>query len=424
MTTPIFRTKLYFPAPRPSLEVHPRLVERLELGLRSPLTLISAPAGSGKTTLLSEWRANEGVRMPVAWLSLDANDNDPTRFLAYLVAALKAMQPGLTSGAEALLLSSDLPGPEIVATSLIVDIQDFPQHFALVLDDYHAVKEPAIHQTLNLLVENLPSQIHLVLLTRADPSLPLARLRSSGRLTEIRLPQLCFTVDESAAFLNEVMGLDPTPQQVAALEGCVEGWITGQQLAILSMRGRDSASREDFIQAFTGSHHYILDYLTEEALNRQPPEVQRFLLRISQLERLCGSLGDSLTGREDGAATLAQFERSNLFLIPLDDERRWYRYLHLFTDMLTNRLRSSFPNEIPSLQRAAANWFERVGLFDEAIPHALSAQDYAHTDRLLRWELYIAIGTVKRHTVNIFTKLDVANRTEAVAKARQMGLVQ
>jgi LuxR family maltose regulon positive regulatory protein len=384
MPTPILRTKLYFPTPRLSLVARPRLVDRLEQGLQGPLTLISAPAGSGKTTLLSEWRAAKGARMPVAWLSLDPNDNDPVRLLTYLVAALETLQPGLASGVGALLEAGELPPLKVVTTSLIIDMQDFPQDFALVLDDYHVINEQAIHQAFLHFVDNLPPQMHLVLLTRADPPLPLARLRARGQLTEIRLAQLRFTEDEATAFLNEVMGLDLTPQQVVALGARAEGWIAGLQLAALSMQAQDPTSRTEFIQAFTGSHHYILDFLSEEALHHQTPEVQRFLLRTSVLERLCGSLCDALTGREDGADTLAQLERGNLFLIPLDDERHWYRYHHLFADMLLNRLRTSFPDELSDLHLAASIWYESASLSDEAIRHALSAQDYTRAACLLR----------------------------------------
>jgi LuxR family maltose regulon positive regulatory protein len=384
MPTPILRTKLFFPSPRLGLVYRPRLVQRLEQGLQGPLTLISAPAGSGKTTLLSEWRAASGARMPVAWLSLDTNDNDPSRFFTYVAATLETMQPGLVSGVGALLQAGELPAIEVVTTSLIIDLQDFPQNFALVLDDYHDIDEPTIHKAISLLLENMPPQMHLVLLTRADPPLPLARMRAGGQLMEIRLENLRFTVDEATAFLNDVMGLDLTPQQVAALDMRAEGWIAGLQLAALSMQGQDSVGRAEFIRAFAGSHHYILDYLSEEALHHQPPEVQRFLLRTSILERLCGSLCDALTGREDGSASLAKLEKGNLFLIPLDDERCWYRYHHLFADMLANRLRLSAPEELPALHMAASHWYEEAGLSDEAIRHALSARDYDRAAHLLR----------------------------------------
>ena len=384
MATPILRTKLYFPATRPTLVNRPRLVERLDHGMRGPLTLISAPAGSGKTTLLSEWRAEKDGHLPIAWLSLDANDNDPVRFLTYLVAALESLQPGLLTEAESLLETGEMPTLEVITTSLIVDLQDFPRDFALVLDDYHIINTPSIHQVLSMLIDNLPPQMHLVLLTRADPPLPLARLRASGSLTEIRLAQLRFTQEEATAFLNEVMGLELTPEQVSALETRAEGWIAGLQLAALSMQGQDSANRAEFIQAFAGSHHYILDYLSEEAVNRQPPQVQRFLVRTSVLERMCGSLCDVLTGEDNGAETLAMLDRGNLFLIPLDDERRWYRYHHLFAEMLTNRLRTTMPDEVTKLNLVASTWYDQAGLSDEAIRHSLNARDFGNAGRLLR----------------------------------------
>jgi LuxR family transcriptional regulator, maltose regulon positive regulatory protein len=384
LTAPILLTKLYFPAPRTNLAPRPHLVERLHQGLQGPLTLVSAPAGSGKTTLLSEWRQGPGAGLPVAYISLDPRDNDPARFLTYLVAALEGLQSGLGSTAEALLQAGQLPTVETITTSLLVDLQDYPGDFYLVLDDFHVIHEPAIHEALNALIEHLPPQVHLAILTRSDPALPLSRLRLSGRLLEIRLAHLRFSQEEAAAFLNQIMGLELTNEQVAALEARSEGWIAGLQLAALSMQGQDLKARTNFIDDFTGSHHYILDYLAEEALNRQPEPVRDFLLRTSILDRLCGTLCDALTGRQDGVEILLYLERNNLFLVPLDDERHWYRYHNLFADMLANRLRQKSPIEASKLHQLACTWFEQNGLLDEAIRHALSAQDYNRAARLLR----------------------------------------
>jgi LuxR family transcriptional regulator, maltose regulon positive regulatory protein len=384
VTTPILLTKLYFPASRSSLASRPQLVERLHQGLQGPLTLISAPAGSGKTTLLSEWRAGPGAGLPVAYISLDERDNDPACFLSYLVAALERLQSGLASTAEGLLQAGRLPTIETITTSLLVDMQDYPQDFYLVLDDFHVIHEPGIHEGITALIEGFPPQVHLAILTRSDPPLPLSRLRLSGRLVEIRLAHLRFSYEEAAAFLNQIMGLELNPEQVAALEARSEGWIAGLQLAALSMQGQDTNARADFIADFTGSHHYILDYLAEEALNRQPEEIRDFLLRTSILERLCGPLCNELTGRQDGSETLLYLERNNLFLVPLDDERHWYRYHQLFTDMLANRLRQKAPGEIPTLHQRASTWYELNHLPDDAIRHALKAKDYARAASLLR----------------------------------------
>src|SRR6266480_8107135 len=325
--TPRLSTKLHRPQPREQLVRRPQLAERLTQGVMGPLTLVSAPAGFGKTTLLAQWFAESG--MPVAWLSLEPGDNEPVRFLSYLIAALQTLDPHL--GAVALTLLQ-MPQPAAAETVLTLLTNDVGSHgrdggdFALVLDDYHVIEAKALDQALTYLVEHLPPQMHLVIATREDPPLPLARLRARCQLTEVRAIDLRFTPSEAAGFLNQVMGLNLSAQDIAALETRTEGWIAGLQLAAISMQGHQDTT--GFITSFTGSHHFVLDYLVEEVLQQQSERVQTFLLRTSILDRFCGPLCDavmmdpSVSGRE----TLEYLEHANLFLVPLDNERRWYRY--------------------------------------------------------------------------------------------------
>ena len=382
MSMPLLTTKLYFPPARPSLVPRPRLVARLQAGLQGPLTLLSAPAGSGKTMLLSEWRLGPGAGMPVAWLTLDAGDNHPVTFLQYLCAALDTIQPGLAGQTAPLLGSGEPPRPEAVLTLAVNALSRLEQDCLLALDDYHLIEEPALHTALTFLLDHLPPRLHLALLTRADPALPLARLRARGQLTEMRSEHLRFTDAEAAAFLNRVMGLELTAEQVAALEQRTEGWIAGLQLAALSMQGREDIPA--FIAAFAGSHHYIVDYLAEEVLGRLPESRRSFLMQTAILERLCGPLCDALTGGTDGRETLAQLEHANLFVVSLDPEQRWYRYHHLFGDLLRSRLLHDSPDQVVLLHGRAAAWFESQGMFDQAIQHALQAGDYERAARLIR----------------------------------------
>jgi len=365
-SAPLLTTKLYLPPARPTLVPRPRLTAHLSDGLTRPLTLISAPAGFGKTTLLSEWRASDAGRdFPLAWLSLDDDDNNPTRFLTYVVAALATLQPGLGETTLALLHSPQPPPPQAILTSLINDLGEFEDPFALVLDDYHLITAQPVHEALTFILDHLPPPMRLVILTRADPPLPLARLRVRNQLTEIRAADLRFTHDEAATFLNRVMRLALSADDVRALETRTEGWIAGLQLAALalqtplSMEGRGAPSR--FITTFSGSHHYIVDYLADEVLNRQPDPVRAFLLQTSILDRLTGALCDALTQRTDGQVMLEVLEQANLFVIPLDDERRWYRYHHLFADALRNRLQQAQPDWLSDLHRRAAEWHEQNG---------------------------------------------------------------
>jgi LuxR family maltose regulon positive regulatory protein len=394
----LLSTKLYFPPLRAVFVARPRLVERLQAGLRGPLTLISAPAGSGKTTLLSEWRSGPGCKMPAAWLALDAADNDLSRFFQYLTAALNNLQPGIAQQTQPLLQASDPPNTEAILIQLVNTLDGCGQDCALILDDVHLIDAPAIHQALTFLLEHLPLCLHLVLLSRADPPLPLARLRAGGQLVEIRGADLRFSVDETAQFLNQVMGLDLTGAQIGALERRTEGWIAGLQLAALSMRERQDL--DGFVAAFTGSHHYIVEYLVEEVLGHQTEARRQFLLKTSILERFTGSLCDALTGEENGDEVLAELEHANLFVIPLDDEQRWYRYHHLFSDLLHNRLRHFHPEMVTELHTKASAWFELNGSQDEAIHHALQSKDFEGASRLICRNRLNVIYSCSQSTLN------------------------
>ncbi len=409
MSTPILATKLYIPPPRPNMVLRPRLSERLNKGLQRQLTLISAPAGFGKTTLVSEWVAT--CERPVAWLSLDEGENDPARFLAYLVAALQTIASTIGAGVVGVLQAPQPPPTEAILTALLNDITTIPDHFVLVLDDYHVIDARPIDAALTFLLEHLPPQMHLVIATREDPQLPLARLRARGQLTELRAADLRFTRSEAAGFLKGMMGLNLSAQDIAALDERTEGWIAGLQLAAISMQGQqDTAS---FIQSFSGSHHFVLDYLLEEVLKQQSESVQAFLLRTSILNRLCGPLCDAVLGKDEGGRMkdetivehgadakyfslhpssfiLEQLERANLFIVPLDNERRWYRYHHLFADLLRQRLHQSIASStgdpqsrVNELHIRASQWYEDHGLELEAFAHAAAANDIVRAERLI-----------------------------------------
>ncbi len=381
MATPILATKLYIPPPRPQLVPRPRLSERLDEGLRAgrKLTLVAAPAGFGKTTLLSEWLST--TQRPVAWLSLDEDDNDPARFLAYFIAALQTIEPGLGSEALSLLQARQPPPTDVTLATLINEVAGTVQPSVIVLDDYHLIEHRSIHAALTFLLDHLPRQMHLVFASRADPPLPLARLRARGELTELRAADLRFAPGEAAAFLNQVMGLRLAADDIAALENRTEGWIAGLQMAALSMQGRKDIS--PFIRAFTGSHRYIIDYLVEEVLTRQPEHVRGFLLQTSILDRLCGPLCEAVTGQTDGSGQLQALERANLFVVPLDDQRQWYRYHHLFADVLQARLREARPDPLPALHRRASAWYAQHELPVEAVRHALAAGDFEQAANLV-----------------------------------------
>ncbi len=371
MSAPILATKLYIPPPRPKVVLRPRLIEILNDGLHRKLTLISASAGFGKTTLVSNWIACCG--RPIAWLSLDEGDNDPTRFLMYFIAALQTITPNIGAGVLGALQSPQPPSSESILTSLLNEIVTLPDTFIFILDDYHIIDAKPVDDALTFLLAHLPTQMHLVIATREDPDLPLARLRARGQLTELRAADLRFTPAESADFLNQVMGLNLSAENITALETRTEGWIAGLQLAALSMQGRSDT--DNFIQSFTGSHRFVLDYLVEEVLQRQPEGIRNFLLKTSILDRLCGPLGDAVIGQEDGKEMLGALERDNLFIVPLDDQRQWYRYHHLFADVLQAHLMEEQPDQVSTLHRRACEWYEQNDLRPDAIHHALAAND-------------------------------------------------
>jgi LuxR family transcriptional regulator, maltose regulon positive regulatory protein len=352
-------------------------------GLQRKLTLISAPAGFGKTTLVSEWIA--GCKVSVAWLSLDEGDNDPTRFLTYFIAALQTLTPetggpqktggvNIGKGSLAALQSSQPPSIESILTTLLNDITTIRDNFVLVLDDYHMIDSKPVDQALTFIVEHQPPQMHLVIATREDPHLPLARFRARSQLTELRAADLRFTPAEAVEFLNRVMGLNLSVEDIAALETRTEGWIAGLQLAALSIQGRSDTT--GFIQAFTGSQRFVLDYLGEEVLQRQPKHIRSFLLQTAILDRLCAPLCNAVTERDDGKEMLDALERSNLFLIPLDDQRQWYRYHHLFADVLQAHLIEAQPDRVLTLHLRASDWFEQNDLPADAIRHALATKDF------------------------------------------------
>jgi LuxR family transcriptional regulator, maltose regulon positive regulatory protein len=376
MSAPILATKLYIPPPRPGIVPRPRLIDRLNEGLSlgCKLTLISAPAGFGKTTLVSEWVATCG--RPVAWLSLDERDSDPARFISYLVKALQTTQAGIGEGLLAALQSPQPLQIETILTTLLNEISTLPENFLLVLDDYHSIDSQPVDQSLAFLIEHQPPQMHLLIATREDPDLPLPRLRARSQCTELRAADLRFTPTEAAEFLNRIMGLNLSETDVAALEARTEGWIAGLQLAAISMRGHKDAA--GFIQSFTGSHRFVMDYLLEEVLHQQPESIQAFLLRTSILDRMCGPLCDAvlLNPSIPGQATLEVLERANLFIVPMDNERRWYRYHHLFGDLLRKRLGQSLaPEGIAALHTHASEWYENNDLMLEAFRHAAAAND-------------------------------------------------
>jgi LuxR family maltose regulon positive regulatory protein len=390
MAISILVTKLFVPPTRAELVHRPCLIERLNHGLNRKLTLLSAPAGFGKTTLVSHWVENlrdnneiNGQTIKIAWLSLDVDDNDPVRFLTYFIAALNHnIAADLGQGALSLLQSPQPPSNNAVLISLINDLATIPEKMIFVLDDYHLIEAVPIHQALVFLLENLPSQLHLVIATREDPHLPLGRLRARDQLTEIRAADLRFSASEAADFLNQVMGLNLSSEDIAELETRTEGWIAGLQLAAISMR--TSKDRTGFIKSFTGSHRLVLDFLIEEVLGQQPESIQSFLLHTAVLNRLTGSLCDALTGQENSQETLEMLDRANLFIVPLDEERRWYRYHHLFAELLHQRLRQTQSEQMSTLYQQASEWYEQNELIDDAIEHALRAEDFERAARLIQ----------------------------------------
>jgi LuxR family maltose regulon positive regulatory protein len=416
---PLLAIKLHVPRPRAQLVSRSHLVERLQQGMECPLTLVSAPAGFGKTTLLSQWLAQRG--RPAAWLSLESEDNEPVRFLSYLLVALQTLDPRLGVTALALL---HLPQPaptEMALTLLANDLACYEgEDFALVLDDYHVITDPSLHHHVIFLLEHLPPHMHLIIATRADPPLPLSRLRARGQLVEVRADELRFEISEVRAFLHTVMGLDLSSEVIASLAHRTEGWIAGLQLAALALQGKADVS--DFVTAFRGSHRFVLDYLSSEVLSRQSAQVQDFLLRTSILNRLCGGLCEAVANQQEGLASgqamLEALEQANLFVVPLDDERRWYRYHYLFAEVLQSHLQRTSPTLVSELHLRASAWYEQHGLLTEAVQHALAASDVERAADLLE---SIDIGSWAGHGEQIHWMLHWLERLpDALVRTRPM----
>jgi LuxR family maltose regulon positive regulatory protein len=364
----LLATKLNIPQPRPDQLRRFRLIDRLNQGMAQKLIMVCTPAGFGKTSLLADWAAS--TERPVAWLSLDPHDNDPVRFWRYVVGALDRTCLGLAEHVLPVLTPTSVIGGEVVVTALANQLQAGPETLALVLDDYHLIESRPIHEGMAYLLDHLPPRLRLIISSRSDPPLPLARLRGSGQLAELRATDLRFNPDETSALLRDAWGLDLTPHTIAALEARTEGWGVGLQLAALSLRER--ADPDTFLTELAGTHRYILDYLSEEVLERQPERVQAFLLQTSILDRLCGPLCDAVTDDADGQDMLERLERSNLFLVPLDDERHWWRFHQLFRDLLRVRLHRTGAARMSELHRRAGAWCAQHGLIDEAIQHAVA----------------------------------------------------
>jgi LuxR family maltose regulon positive regulatory protein len=391
---PLIKTKLFVPQLRPSLVTRARLLTQLEVCIQCALTLICAPAGYGKTTLLAEF-ISERMRAAVGgskgnktaphfcWLSLDEADNDLVRFLTYLIASLNETWPGIGVEAGDLLHSFPPPPAQTILALLINELQEIFQPICLVLDDYQFISNRAIHEGVAFLLDHLPANLHLIMATRSDPPVPLARLRAHNQLLELRADHLRFTPEETTAFLNRVMNLSLSTDEITTLGNRAEGWIAGLQMAAVSMHGRSDIS--SFIQAFSGSHRYILDYLTEEALDRQPENVKQFLLSTSVLDRLCASLCGAVVGENESNARtiLAYLDRENLFLIALDDTCFWFRYHHLFADLLRTRLQQFRPDKIPQLHTRASEWYEKNGYLVDAIQHAFLAHEDERASALI-----------------------------------------
>jgi LuxR family transcriptional regulator, maltose regulon positive regulatory protein len=400
---PVLGTTLRVPSPRRRLVARARLTEQLlsAPGSMPRLVLVSAPAGFGKTTLLTQWLTSGGhdaaghgptaQHARVAWLSLDANDSEPRRFLTRLVAALQVTSPDVGADALALLDTDRALPTDAVLVSLVNDLDGLSGPTVLALDDYHVIEEPAVHESVQFLLDHALPRVTLAITTRADPPFPLARLRSRGELLELRASDLRFTPEEAEAFLNEVMGLDLAPAHVAALDDRTEGWAAGLQLAALAARSRsrggDADGVDNFVNAFTGSHRFVLDYLVEEVLAGQPDDARRFLLDTSVLQQITGALCDAVTGSDGGQQTIEALERGNLFVIPLDDQRRWYRYHHLFADALRSRLLAQAPDRVPGLHQAASRWYAENGMLADAVTHALAGGDAAQAADLVELAL-------------------------------------
>ena len=376
----LLKTKLHIPRTRSVLVQRPRLLDLINRHDPPCFTLISAPAGFGKTTLLSDWV--DEIKIPAAWVSLDSSDNDPVRFLSYVSAALMSVDPTVGDDALAAIQSPQAVSIERILALVINDIAEYESQVALILDDYQFIEAAEVHEALFNVVEQLPANLHLLISSRIDPPWPFARFRARGMMNEIRADELRFTEQETSAFLNEMMDLALSADQIAQLGDRTEGWIAGLQMVALTLQ--DRVDRTQFIEAFSGSHRYILDYLMEEVLERQPQEMREFLLETSILERLCAPLCERLTGQSNGQEIIERIDQSNLFLVALDDDRRWYRYHQLFADLLRSRLREIHPDRLLELHQHASQWYEEHNLIYEAIYHGFEAEDAQRSIELIQ----------------------------------------
>ena len=417
MTSQILPTKFFIPTPRSSLVLRKQLLARIQAGLSGKLTLVSAPAGYGKSTLLAEWARQSNI--PVAWLSLDKSENDPTRFWEYFVAALKTLpclgDRQIGENLTALLQISPISEQEAFFEKLVSEITSIPRRFVLILDDFHVVTEPQIQDSLYHMLENLPagsSGMHLIISGRSDPPWPLARMRLHGEMNEVRLGDLRFSEEETSQFLNESMHLGLLPENVARLESRTEGWIAGLQMAALSLRGREDIT--GFLDGFSGEHRFILDYLVEEVLSQQSGEILEFLLLTSILDRLTGDLCTAITGNKSSTDILLQLEKNNMFLIALDDQRNWYRYHHLFSDLLRKQLQTRNPERMTELHRQASMWYDQAGYISDAITHACESRDWDFTAFQLEKHIMTLIQngemTLTRQWINLLPDVIIRAR--------------
>ena len=373
------KTKLYIPPLRSELVSRSRLFDRLNQCIRRKLTLISAPAGFGKTTLLADWVHRS--KISVSWFSVDTGDNDPVIFLHYVIAGLQTLETWVGNAALNLLRSPQPPPVDSILANLINDISETHEDIVLVIDDYHAIESRRVHDLISFFIEHMPEHLHIVIATRSDPPVSLSRWRSQNHLIEIRTAELCFTAEEAAQFFNECLKLKLSPDEIELLESRTEGWIAGLQLAAISIRGQNDPSL--FIRHFSGDNRYIMDYLVEEVIHQQPEQLRQFLLQTSFLDRMSASLCDAVTRSKNSQLMLEQMEKANLFIIPLDDQRCWYRYHHLFADLLKQRLMIKQADLVTKLHRRASQWFANKGFNNEAVEHALAAKDYEQAARLI-----------------------------------------